>query len=93
MAEPLIRRECFFCGRAFWAYRTDAKYCSGRCRQRAMRWRAKLQTAEARAIGALAEVASYIDYEDSRPSGVHALLRLQQKVADLLIKHGVQKVK
>jgi predicted nucleic acid-binding Zn ribbon protein len=30
-----LRRECIQCGRVYFARRTDARYCSNLCRQRA----------------------------------------------------------
>jgi len=92
IVEKLIRRECSFCGRAFWAYRADARYCSGRCRTRTLRWRGRLPAAEARAIKAMVEAASYLSYGDSREMGVSTLLRLKKKLQSLLDKNGVQTI-
>ena len=47
MSQPsrsVTRSRCVTCGRKFAAHRADARYCSGRCRQRATR--ARRSTAE-----------------------------------------------
>jgi hypothetical protein len=38
-SRPVTRPRCVTCGHKFIAHRSDARYCSGRCRQRANRAR------------------------------------------------------
>lgn len=91
--ERMITRTCFFCGKPFMTTRTDAKYCSALCRQRALRWRKRLPDTLTRLLSAVDGLAAYLVYDDAKPQAIKALNRASAEIDEVYRKFNIRKVK
>lgn len=85
----LIRKKCRFCGTTFWAARSDQAFCTKSHRQMFFRWRGRLSKSKDRAHIDLQNVASYLDFPDSRDTALAHLVELRQKIKDLIRERGI----
>lgn len=86
----IIYKKCIFCGTRFPCIRSDAETCSTRCRSKLRRWRNKLPKSVGRASGHIKEVASYLDYDLSKPAAIHYLKNLMSEIRAEMERHGVR---
>ena len=91
--HTLVRRSCRFCGTTFYAHRSDALYCSNRCRTRAFRWRKRLPYQEERAVFALHEVCEYLHFEDSVSLASSILQRIANQIETELRQANIKRVR
>lgn len=89
----LIRGHCRFCGKEFFASRSNADYCSASCKQKMYRWRLKLRAKEEKMIYLVRDIASYLTYEDSTPSALLVLNKVITEALSQIDKHNVKRVK
>lgn len=87
-----VRKTCAFCGDTFWSVRSDAKYHDAKCRQRALRWRKKMEHLRARLKLNINELAQYLLYEQSRSACAHYMAATIRQIEAELVYHGVQEV-
>lgn len=85
----LVRRTCRFCGKTFWASRSDAQFCTKSHRQMFSRWRKRLPLVADRATIDLQNLASYLDFPDSRDSALELLGDIRKKIKELARERGI----
>jgi hypothetical protein len=85
----LVRKKCRFCGTTFWASRSDAQFCTKSHRQMFSRWRKRLALVATRSQIDLQNVASYLDFPDSRDTALANLVELRQKIKELVRERGI----
>lgn len=86
----LVRRTCAFCGDDFYTARSDAKFCSVKCRQRHARWRVKLARRRARIKVLINDVAEYLEYVDAKPAAAEYLTASIRQIEAHFVVHGVK---
>ena len=89
----LVRRKCLFCGDDFYASRSDAKYHSLTCKNRAYRWRKRLPRYQAKASEMLREIETYLVYTDSKPLAAQALFTLKSQVETIIRENNLKGIR
>ena len=80
--------HCRFCQGLIPTGRIDRVYCSKACKQKAYRWRNRIDryTKEIEKNAKL--IADYLDYDDTRVDALHALVKIQPYIVDITRQHG-----
>jgi hypothetical protein len=89
----LVRCQCEWCGRIFWADRSSATFCVPSHKQKMYRWRKRIETQTAKIIAAVDDLARYLKIEKTTPSAVSALQEIRARVLTVLLDNNVRTVK
>lgn len=88
----MVRRTCAFCGDSFLTRRSDAKFCSTKCRQRQARWRVKLNTRRERLRVLVNDIAEYMFYHDAKPAAAEYLKATIRQIEAEFVVHDVRDI-
>lgn len=88
MSQMTIYR-CAFCGEFIPEGRSDKRYHSDACKQKAYRWRKRQQRYASDARVAISNLISYLSYEETRQSTVEELGKLMSYIPDVARQYNV----
>lgn len=89
----LVRCQCEWCGKIFWADRSTATFCLPSHKQKMYRWRKRIETQTAKIIASIDDLARYLKIEKTTPSAVSALQEIRARVLIVLLDNNVRMVK
>jgi hypothetical protein len=92
-SPTLVARRCAFCGKTFWASRSDAKFHTPHCRAAFYRWRKRLPYYSDRVERIVNEMASYLAYDDAKPLAARLLTDAENLITQKLREANIQRVK
>ena len=81
--------HCRFCQELIPIGRIDRIYCSRACKQKAYRWRNRIDRYSKEIELKVAMIAEYLDYEDTRQSALGKLVEVRDGCTNEARKHGV----
>jgi predicted nucleic acid-binding Zn ribbon protein len=92
MTDPpkTVTRQCAFCGTAFEALRSDARFCCTKHRVAYQRWRTRLQVLQIRTHHNLVLIQEYLAFPDAHEYTVDVLHGIASAVEEVL-PHTKQK--
>lgn len=89
----LVRRECFMCGKTFYASNPTAKFDTPLCRLKAFRWRSRLKRLPIRMVRDLAAIEEYLGYADSHDLAAATIAQLHRRLEIALKAGNIRKIK
>ena len=90
--QQLQIEKCAFCGEFKPKGRSDREYCSSACKQRAYRWRKRLERYHYDAVQALGNIASYGRYPEMQRHCAEVLKDVEKQLFSARLAAGVKKV-
>lgn len=88
MTQLTIYR-CAFCGNHRPSGRADMQYCSHSCKMKAYRWRQRMSRYETQTFKNITDLASYIDYPQTKDEAIKRLSTIIDTVKHLAAQHNV----
>ena len=90
MPDQLTIYRCAFCGGFLPKGRTDRRYCSDACKQRAYRWRNRLERYTLEATNNIANVGSYATYPEAQKSAIEALAAIKKSLDETCRQYNIR---
>jgi len=88
MSGKVYEKSCAYCGQKFTARRSDARYCSSRCRSAVYRQRQRVKKLAQEALALLAEMEFHARDREIESSAVEQLKLVQMRVSQALSRVG-----
>jgi Fe-S-cluster-containing dehydrogenase component len=87
--SQLTMYHCRFCNELIPIGRIDRVYCSKACKQRAYRWRNKVDRYAREIRRNLSAISEYLDYDDTKSEALRQLAIIREECVNEARKHGL----